>query len=146
MAAGAVVHAAAPVRVKLKAMETLGAVLSFEELHCALIHHAPPRLLATKAFVEPIIDAVVKGIRVGTGNAVGFLPQGLAQRSRKRVVQAGLEAVRCACLSRHLRERPSWRVRLGSAVGLRLPRTAPHIGCVAQITSRCDMYSVLVLP
>ena len=71
-------HTAATIRVNLKAVETLGAVLRLEELHRALIHHTPARLLVTKAFVQPIIDAVVKRIMVLARNTMGLLPQVLA--------------------------------------------------------------------
>src|SRR4029434_3469857 len=74
IAIGTVVYTAAPIGVNLKAVEALSAVWRFEELHCALIHHTSARLLVTKAFVQPIIHAVVKGIRVGAGNAVRLLP------------------------------------------------------------------------
>jgi hypothetical protein len=99
------VHTAAPVRVNLKTMETLSAVLRFEELHRALIHHTPARLLVTKAFVQPIIHAVVKGIRVGAGNTVRLLPHMRAQRSRKRVAPTGPAVALWAHTSVHAWER-----------------------------------------
>ena len=78
IAVGAVVHTAAPVCVEFKAVETSSTVGCFEELHRALIYHTPAWLLVTKAFVEPIIHIIVKGIRVGAGHAVRLRPQLLA--------------------------------------------------------------------
>src|SRR2546423_738601 len=82
-----------------KAVETLGAVLCLEEFHRALIHHAAARLAVTKACVEPIIDAVIKGIRVRAGHTVRSLPHGLAQWPRKRIAYAMRDGALGPCRS-----------------------------------------------